>query len=67
MQTIEEQIAAANVDKSRPDWRTKLANPKPATFDSARTYRARMRTSKAVLPFMDANLDRCKGASPAGD
>ena len=49
MQTIEEQIAAANVDKSRPDWRTKLAKPKPATFDPARTYRARMRTNKGTI------------------
>jgi peptidyl-prolyl cis-trans isomerase B (cyclophilin B) len=49
MQTIEEQIAAAKVDKSRPDWRTKLTKPKPATFDPARTYRARMRTNKGTI------------------
>jgi hypothetical protein len=23
--------------------------------------------SKAVLPLMDSNLDRCKGANPAGE
>ena len=49
MQTIDEQIAAANVDKSRPNWRTTLAKPKLATFDASKTYVAKMQTSKGTV------------------
>ena len=49
MQSIEQQIAKANVDRSRPDWRTKLPKPTMATFDAAKKYFAVMTTNKGTL------------------
>jgi cyclophilin family peptidyl-prolyl cis-trans isomerase len=49
MTQIEQWIAAAKVDKSKPGWRTSLAKPAQATFDPARSYFARMVTSKGTL------------------
>ena len=49
MQMIDEQIAAAKVDKSRPNWRTTLTKPKAESFDASRTYLARMQTSKGPI------------------
>ncbi len=49
MQSIEQQIAAARVDRSRPDWRTKVPRPAVAPFDRARRYYALMTTSKGTL------------------
>ena len=49
MQQIDDQIAAAKIDTTRPDWRTRLPKPKAATFDAARTYLARMETSLGTV------------------
>ena len=49
MQMIDELIASAKVDKGRPNWRTTLSKPEPARFDPARTYVARMQTSKGPV------------------
>jgi len=49
MPTIEEQIASAGVDRSRPDWKTKLPRPTAATFQPGTRYYARMKTSKGEM------------------
>jgi peptidyl-prolyl cis-trans isomerase B (cyclophilin B) len=49
MQQIDQMITAAKVDKSKPGWRTTLAKPAQATFDTARTYYARMATNKGPI------------------
>jgi peptidyl-prolyl cis-trans isomerase B (cyclophilin B) len=49
MPTIDEQIASAGVDKSRPDWRTKLPKPNVASFPPGSTVRARMVTNKGPI------------------
>ncbi len=49
MQQIDEMIAAAKVDTTSPSWRTSLSKPPVATFDAAKTYRARMETTKGTL------------------
>ena len=49
MQTIDDQIATAKVDKSRSGWRTSLPRPKPVTFDPSKTYLAHMKTNKGTL------------------
>ena len=49
MRTVDDQVAAAKVDKSRPNWRTSLQKPKLAIFDPARTYWAHMETSKGEI------------------
>jgi peptidyl-prolyl cis-trans isomerase B (cyclophilin B) len=49
MKQIDDQIAAAPVDKSKPQWRTKLRKPEMATFDAGRKYFARMETSKGTI------------------
>lgn len=49
MQDIDQQIAAAAVDKSNSRWRTQLRMPKAATFDSSKRYVCRMETNKGVI------------------
>jgi len=49
MQEIDAQVAAAKVDTSRGDWRTKLAKPKAVAFAAGKTYHARMETNKGTL------------------
>ncbi len=49
MQTLEQQIANARVDKTRTDWRTKLSKPAVVTFDPARRVFAIMATTKGTL------------------
>jgi peptidyl-prolyl cis-trans isomerase B (cyclophilin B) len=49
VQMIEAQIAAAKVDKTKPDWRTSLPKPQLATFDSTHTYWAHMKTNKGMI------------------
>jgi len=46
---IDDQIAAANVSKTAPNWRTSLPRPKVATFDPAHTYWCHMQTSKGAI------------------
>jgi peptidyl-prolyl cis-trans isomerase B (cyclophilin B) len=49
MQMIDDLIASAPVDKSRPNWRTTLSRPKQARFEPGKTYVARMQTSKGPV------------------
>ena len=49
MKQIDDMIAAAKIDKSRPDWRTRLSIPSPATFEKGRDYYARMETNKGTI------------------
>ncbi|HTO89930.1 MAG TPA: peptidylprolyl isomerase [Candidatus Sulfotelmatobacter sp.] len=44
---IDAQIA--KVDKSKPNWKTSLAQPTVATFDPAKTYYVRMVTNKGPI------------------
>ena len=49
MPSIEEQIANARVDRSRPDWRITLPKPSVAGFEPGARVLARMNTSVGVL------------------
>jgi peptidyl-prolyl cis-trans isomerase B (cyclophilin B) len=49
MQTIDEQIAAASVDKSQSRWRTQLRKPKVASFDPSKRVLCRMETNKGTI------------------
>ncbi len=49
MQQIDDLIAAAGVDTGRPGWRTRVPKPRPVSFDPAKTYYARMQTTKGTL------------------
>jgi cyclophilin family peptidyl-prolyl cis-trans isomerase len=51
---IDKMIADAKTDKSKPDWRTTLTKPTPATFDPKHTYWAHMVTNKGniTIKFM---------------
>ena len=49
VQMIDQTIADAKVDKTKPNWKTSLPKPSVATFDSAHTYFARMATSKGTI------------------
>ena len=49
MQMLEQLVANAKVDTSKPDWRTRLSKPQQLTFAPGRTWRARMRTSKGEV------------------
>jgi len=49
VQTIDQQIANARVDRSRADWRTKLSKPTKVAFDPSRKYFAIMKTGKGTL------------------
>ncbi|HVP14934.1 MAG TPA: peptidylprolyl isomerase [Terriglobales bacterium] len=54
MQQIDQFIASAKVDKTKPDWKTHLPKPPVATFDKAHKYYARMVTNKGpiLIQFM---------------
>ena len=56
MQQIDAMIASAKVDTKKPDWKTSVPKPTVATFDPARTYSARMVTTKGtvLIKFMPA-------------
>ena len=47
--TIDEMIAKAKVDKSKPNWKTTLKKPEVVTFDPAHTYVAVMQTNKGAV------------------
>jgi cyclophilin family peptidyl-prolyl cis-trans isomerase len=49
LKTIDEMVQKANVDKSKPNWRTSLPKPEKATFDPSHKYFARMTTNKGEL------------------
>ena len=49
MQRLDDLIARANIDKSKPDWRTRLPRPAALTFSPGETWRARMSTSKGEI------------------
>jgi len=49
VQMIDSQIAAAKVDKTKPNWRMSLSKPKVATFDPAHTYWCHMTTTKGAV------------------
>jgi len=49
VQSIDAQIAAAKIDKTKANWRTTLPQPKVATFDPAHTYWAHMTTNKGPI------------------
>jgi cyclophilin family peptidyl-prolyl cis-trans isomerase len=49
MKQIDDQIAAAAVDTSKPGWRTKLTKPKPATFEPGRSYFAKVETNVGTM------------------
>jgi cyclophilin family peptidyl-prolyl cis-trans isomerase len=49
IQLIDQMIAKAAVDTAKPNWRTSLPKPSVVQFDSARTYFARMATSKGTI------------------
>lgn len=49
VKSIDEMIQKANVDKAKPDWRTKLSKPAAATFDPAKKYFVRVETTKGPI------------------
>jgi cyclophilin family peptidyl-prolyl cis-trans isomerase len=49
MQRIDDLIAKAAIDRSRPDWRTRLPRPSAITFAPGETWRARMQTNKGGI------------------
>jgi len=49
MQQIDQFIASAKIDKTKPDWRTTLPKPNVATFDKEHKYYARMVTNKGTV------------------
>jgi cyclophilin family peptidyl-prolyl cis-trans isomerase len=49
LKQVDAQIAKAEVDKSKSDWRTSLPKPTMATFPEGKTYVAVMQTSKGPI------------------
>jgi cyclophilin family peptidyl-prolyl cis-trans isomerase len=49
IQQIDQQIATANVDKSNPNWKTKLPKPEKVAFDAKHKYYALMETNKGLV------------------
>ena len=49
MQRIDDLIAKAAIDRSKPDWRTRLPRPAALTFAPGESWRARMVTNKGEL------------------
>jgi len=49
MQQIDQFIATAKIDKTKPGWKTSLTKPPVASFDKAHTYFARMVTNKGTV------------------
>lgn len=49
MLQIDQQVQAAKVDKSKPNWRTTLTKPAAATFDADHKYFVNMTTTKGKV------------------
>ena len=49
VQPIEQQVANTKVDRSNPNWRTRLQKPTLATFDPARRLFAVMKTNQGTV------------------
>ena len=49
MKQIDDQIAQAGVNKTDPDWRTKLPMPSVVKFKEDKEYLARMETNKGTI------------------
>jgi cyclophilin family peptidyl-prolyl cis-trans isomerase len=49
MQQIDQFIATAKIDKTKPNWKTALPKPPVATFEKAHTYYAHMLTNKGPI------------------
>lgn len=49
IQQIDQQIAKANVDKTKDGWKTKLPKPEQVTFDPKHKYYAVMETNKGPI------------------
>jgi len=49
MQRLDALVEKAAVDRSTPDWRTRLTRPAPLAFAPGETWRARMATSKGGI------------------
>lgn len=49
MQRIDDLIARAAIDRSKPDWRTRLPRPAAIAFAPGESWRARMATSKGEV------------------
>jgi len=49
MQMLDQLIAGAKVDTTRPDWRTRLPKPTLLAFPAGQVWRARMTTNKGEL------------------
>ena len=56
MQQLDQFIATAKIDRTQPNWKTKLPKPPLATFDEKQTYFVRMVTNKGpiLIRFMPA-------------
>ena len=49
IQTIDQQITKANVDKSRSGWKTRLPKPEKVEFDTSKSYFALVETNKGPI------------------
>jgi cyclophilin family peptidyl-prolyl cis-trans isomerase len=49
MQQIDQFIATAKIDKTKPNWKTALPKPPVATFDKAHSYFVHMITNKGSI------------------
>jgi cyclophilin family peptidyl-prolyl cis-trans isomerase len=49
MQQIDDFIARSRIDKSKPDWKTRLPKPEQATFDKVSRYLLRVETNKGPI------------------
>jgi peptidyl-prolyl cis-trans isomerase B (cyclophilin B) len=49
MKEIDDFIASAGIDRSHPDWKTRLPKPEVATFDPGRRYHMRIATNKGPI------------------
>ena len=49
MDRIDSFISTAGIDRTKPDWRTKLPKPDAITFDPAQTWSVRMVTNKGDI------------------
>lgn len=49
LEQIDSLVAAAGVDKTQPDWRTRLTKPTVISFPPGQTWHARMRTTKGEI------------------
>ena len=49
MTQIDAMIAKANIDKTKPNWKTTVPKWTPMTFEKGKTYYARMKTNKGEI------------------